>query len=197
MNNGDVGILTVNQAEDLLHFTRDRWPEFLGIIVLGLFAGIRTEELQKLTWDKVNLKDGYITIDATISKKRRIRHTTLPDNAREWILTISDRKGNISPCSGKAFDNVFVKLRREAGYADKKKHSTWPRNAMRHSFGTYHYALHGDATKTAKELGHKEGDQVLFDHYRALATKAQGEAFFGIKPGQRKQQALKFKEKKA
>jgi hypothetical protein len=28
------------------------------VIVLGLFSGIRTEELQKLSWDKVNLKGG-------------------------------------------------------------------------------------------------------------------------------------------
>jgi hypothetical protein len=85
-----------------------------------------------------------------------------------------------------------MEVRMKAGFKNKKGKSTWPINGMRHSFGTYHYALHGDATKTAKELGHKEGDQVLFDHYRALATKAQGEAYFGILPGKQANDVLEF-----
>ncbi len=53
---------------------------------------------------------------------------------------------------------------------------------MRHSFGSYHYALHGNPLETSRQLGHKASDQVLFDHYRALATKTQAEAYFAIKP---------------
>ena len=60
--------------------------------------------------------------------------------------------------------------------------STWENNAMRHSFGSYHYALHGNPLETARLLGHKASDQVLFDSYRALATKAHAEAFFAISP---------------
>jgi hypothetical protein len=53
---------------------------------------------------------------------------------------------------------------------------------MRHSFGTYHYAFHGDSNKTSSELGHKADDDTLFNHYRALAKKSDGEKFFSIKP---------------
>ncbi len=53
---------------------------------------------------------------------------------------------------------------------------------MRHSFGSYPYALHGNPLETSRLLGHKASDQVLFDHYRALATKAQAEAYFAITP---------------
>ena len=57
---------------------------------------------------------------------------------------------------------------------------TWNANAMRHSFGSYHYALHEDSMWTSKELGHKANDDVLFEFYRALTTKAQGEKYFSI-----------------
>ena len=53
---------------------------------------------------------------------------------------------------------------------------------MRHSFGSYWYALTGDSLRTASLLGHKSNDQVLFDHYRALTTKAEAEKYFAIIP---------------
>ena len=53
---------------------------------------------------------------------------------------------------------------------------------MRHSFGSYHFALHGNSLETSRQLGHRASDQVLFDHYRALATKEQAERYFAIKP---------------
>jgi hypothetical protein len=53
---------------------------------------------------------------------------------------------------------------------------------MRHSFGSYHYSLHGNPLETSRLLGHKASDQVLFDHYRALASKEQAKQFFALMP---------------
>ena len=53
---------------------------------------------------------------------------------------------------------------------------------MRHSFGSYHYAQYGNSIETARILGHKSDDNVLFSHYRALTTKEQGIAYFAIYP---------------
>jgi integrase len=193
LHGGEIRVLTVKEAEDFIHFTWQHSPEFLGVITLGLFCGIRTEELQKLEWEKVNMEGGYVTIDASIAKKRRIRHVTLPENAKEWLLLCKDRRGKVVASTGKPFEHQFADLRRRAGWVDKKtKKSTWPTNGMRHSFGTYHYALHGDSAITSRELGHKAGDDVLFDHYRALATTDQGEAYFGILPNKRSKKVLEF-----
>ncbi len=60
--------------------------------------------------------------------------------------------------------------------------SDWESNDTRHSFGSYHYARHGDAIRTAREMGHKQGDEVLFAHYRSLVTKAEAEKYFGLVP---------------
>jgi hypothetical protein len=53
---------------------------------------------------------------------------------------------------------------------------------MRHSFGSYHFAAHANSMETSRQLGHRSSDHVLFDHYRALARKEDGEAFFNILP---------------
>jgi len=63
---------------------------------------------------------------------------------------------------------------------------------MRHSCGSYHYALHGNPLKTARLLGHKANDQVLFDHYRALVTKEQGERYFALYPPKTESNLLRF-----
>jgi integrase len=58
----------------------------------------------------------------------------------------------------------------------------WPNDAARHSFATYHLALHQNSALTSHELGHRNPN-TLFKHYRNLATKAEGEAYFAIVPG--------------
>ena len=183
IHGGEIKILSVGEADSFINFTADEFPEFLGAVTLGLFCGIRTEELKKLTWNCVNVSEGFVTIDATIAKKRRMRHVTIPDNAQDWLACCASRKGSVAPYSGKKFEHQFRNLRLKAGFQDEAGHSIWPANGMRHSYGSYHYALHEDSAKTSKELGHKANDDdILFTHYRALAKKSEGEKFFAIKP---------------
>ncbi len=178
----DVGILTPKEVEDFLEFTANQRPEFLPFVVLAAFTGIRTEELQKLEWSKVNLETGIVTLDASITKKRRKRFVPIPENAKQWILTIPNRTGKVVPYSENIFRNEYHKLRLSAGWENSDGTSNWVKNGLRHSFGSYKYAVTGDSIETARLLGHRQGDTVLFDHYAALATKEQGESYFAIKP---------------
>ena len=99
-----------------------------------------------------------------------------------------------------AFRNRFDRLVRLAGFIrnDGKRNSNrtlateWKKNAMRHSFGSYHFALHGDSILTSNELGHQQGDTVLFSHYRALTTKDQGKAYFRIVPDESSARVVEF-----
>lgn len=58
---------------------------------------------------------------------------------------------------------------------------TWPSNACRHSFASYHLAMNQDAAATALQLGHAN-TAVLFQHYRELATPETAKAYFDIAP---------------
>jgi hypothetical protein len=55
-----------------------------------------------------------------------------------------------------------------------------PQNFARHSFGTYHFALHQDEAKTAAAMGNTPA--MVHRHYRALATADEAREFFGIMP---------------
>ena len=56
----------------------------------------------------------------------------------------------------------------------------WKVNGLRHSFITYRLA----ATKNVAEVAHEAGNSptMIFRHYRELATPAQAEEWFGMKP---------------
>jgi integrase len=186
----EPSILTPTEAEKLLTAA---WKNpdlgLLGAVALGLYCGLRTEELKRLTWDSVKLKDEapVVTIGAAIAKKRRIRHVEIPPIAVSWLSLLPNRVGPVTRnTSYNDHQQRFKRLLRLAGF---KK---WEANAMRHSFGSYHYALHGNPLETSRLLGHKASDQVLFDHYRALATKVQAEAYFAIIPPTKHGKVIQF-----
>jgi hypothetical protein len=55
-----------------------------------------------------------------------------------------------------------------------------PKNAMRHSFVSYHLALFEDVAKTELQAGHDRA--VLFGHYRELVTQEEAEEYFTLVP---------------
>lgn len=194
-------ILTQKEAERLILAAREHPNlEMLAAVTLGLFCGIRTEEIKKLEWKDIHLDEGFVKVSKEIAKKRSIRNVTLPENAKRWLSICPNRSGSVTRSNFFCdFDRRFNKLLRHAGFThraikDEKEIEVvvWKKNAMRHSFGSYHFALHGDSIKTSNELGHKQGDNVLFTHYRALATKAQAEQYFGIVPPTSSNKILKF-----
>jgi hypothetical protein len=52
----------------------------------------------------------------------------------------------------------------------------WPRNVLRHSFGSYHLAFIRNEALTAAEMGNSPAG--IFQHYRALVTSEAAETFW-------------------
>jgi len=171
-------ILSPTQAEKLLTtaFAHPEW-DLGAAVVLGLFGGIRTEEIKRLTWDAVRLDEEhpFVVIGAEIAKKRRIRNVPLPPCAVAWLRRWARGEKVTRSEHINDYQKRFLKLAAKAEII-------WDANAMRHSFGSYHYAKYGNSIETARILGHKSDDTVLFSHYRALTTKEQGVAYFSIYP---------------
>ena len=173
--NQEPHILTLEQTEKLLETALNNPKlELLAYTTLALFCGIRSAELLKLRWEHVT--DGYVIIPAGIAKKRKIRHVDLPENAKAWLELSPRKTGPIVDASYAAFGRRFFTFRTRAGF------EKWEENYMRHSFGSFHFAKSGNALETARQMGHSQGDDTLFTHYRQLAKKEQGEAFFKIFP---------------
>ncbi|MFM8719994.1 MAG: hypothetical protein ACKOFH_10780, partial [Chthoniobacterales bacterium] len=57
---------------------------------------------------------------------------------------------------------------------------TWPHNGLRHSFISYRIAQVQNAQQVALEAGNSP--DIIFRHYRELATEEQAAAWFAIRP---------------
>ena len=62
----EVTVLTPSQASNLL---AKATPEILPAIAIGLFAGCRVSELQRLDWQEVNLDTDLIELQGAVTKK--------------------------------------------------------------------------------------------------------------------------------
>jgi len=58
---------------------------------------------------------------------------------------------------------------------------TNPENGLRRSLCSYRVAPHKDAARVAVILCHSS-PRMLYQHYKSIATAADAEAYFGIKP---------------
>ena len=75
-------------------------------IVLGLFCGLRTEELKRLDWKNVHL-DGekpYVSIGSEIAKKRRKRNVRLIERYSPAESSITSMRRSILNRANSAFD---------------------------------------------------------------------------------------------
>jgi integrase len=66
---------------------------------------------------------------------------------------------------------AFAKARRAA----KLRH--WPKNGLRHSFASYHLALHENANALALEMGHTT-TKLIYSNYRNLVMPEDAKRLF-------------------
>jgi site-specific recombinase XerC len=78
----EVGILTSAQLWNLLEISRD---DVRATIALGAFAGIRPEEIARLTWAEVSLEKGHVTITAAKSKTAQHRYVKILPCLEAWL----------------------------------------------------------------------------------------------------------------
>ena len=181
-------ILTPEQASRLLETAVSR-PQLrlLPFVTLQLFAGLRTTEITRLTWDAINLEEKILTIGANIAKKRQFRIVELMPVTIAWLECCHPKKGEITP--GR-FDDRLAELRKLAGFENWRKDYS---NAARHSFASYLYALTSDSAKVSAAIGHRGSDVVLFDFYRSVARKIDADAYFNLYPESISHKIVPFK----
>ena len=56
----------------------------------------------------------------------------------------------------------------------------WKANGLRHSFGTYHYAMFESADKTSKQMGNSP--EIMHKHYKGLCSHAEAVKFWALRP---------------
>ena len=168
-------IYTPKQTRSILRAAEKNRPELVPYLSIALFAGVRPNEILRLTWENIDLDLCEIHIRAEQSKTRRARIITIPANLRRFLFEYQKPDGAIFPYSE-------TSLRRYRAEVMKAAKVEPIQDGARHSFATYCLAMHG-LDETLEQLGHSN-PAMLFKHYKGLARnrKEQAHKYFESMP---------------
>ncbi len=168
----DPEILTVQEFRRVMEAAN---PEVLPCVAIMGFCGVRTSEIEFLTWEKVFGIEGYIELNAHRTKTAQRRLVPCPTVLYAWLKQYRDRTGLVWKRTFTAFEKTYQALRVKAGITGKQ-------NCMRHSFASYRMAILNDAPKVASEMGNSP--PMIYRNYRKLVTPQQAEQWFAVYPKQ-------------
>lgn len=164
-----IDVFTPEEARRLMQTAPDDCKAAYAML---LFAGIRPVELTRLTWGAV--RDGFIHLTPDVTKTAQVRNVEVEPNLAAWLASCGHHDSDERICPTN-WDRKNRKTRRSAELANRQ-------DTARHSYATYHLAKYHDRTALEENMGHSAGSAMLMRHYRAAATPAQAEEYWGILP---------------
>ncbi|MBE6416034.1 MAG: hypothetical protein E7032_05810 [Akkermansiaceae bacterium] len=116
-----------------------------------LYAGIRPHEVARLTWAQVDLRERAIYILPQHSKTGGARRVTIHKPLLK-ILRAHRRADGERICPS-GWLRHWRELRRAAGWGGEK---SWPQDALRHTFASYHLSHFRSYAELQVEIGHRD-----------------------------------------
>lgn len=183
----EPGILTVEETEALFRANEKEDPGICALLALGAFAGMRSSAIVRLSREELDFKNRAILTPASKTKKGRRQFIEgLPENLWPWLERAPAAAFKMTPRQyalqrQKAFERAGLLVTKAHAKKTGAKPKAPPKNCLRHSFVSYHVALHRDPGRTALLVSHKD-QAILWEHYLGVAKKEDAERYFGIGP---------------
>lgn len=171
-NEKPPGIVSFEEARELLQcaLTDPEGPDMLPYFAACVLTGGRPDEVPRHSWDDIQLEEEHPYLELNYAKGGRARrHIELCDAAVgifRWCKARGLALGFFSK-------RKFNRIRRAAGLFDR-----WEKDLLRHTYASWHYALHHDVHALAATMGNSE--DVLFQDYIRPMKKAEAAAFPGL-----------------
>ena len=168
----------------------------LPFVAISLFAAVRPKEVERLTWEDVNLGQKTITIQGKGAKMRERRIVELSANLVDWLSRFALAR---PPFVGKNWRRDFDAVKRKAGYGGRGKKAAqkqapemkpWTPDIMRHTAISMHLAQHQHEGRTASWAGNSP--DIIQRHYRGLVNPSDATQFWAITPEPAKGKIVKL-----
>jgi len=165
-------ILTVDQMRELLALPIDD-PWIKCKIVLGGFAGLRTIEMSRMTYESIDHEYKEIIVTKEQSKQGRAM--------RPRSVTLQDAVVRHLPAGTGSLIGSSKEWRCHRGMPAEAKlgGERFPQNALRHSFASYHLAHFQDSMKTAYEMGHTS-PRLVYETYANAVSRRDAAAWWNL-----------------
>ncbi|HCX30028.1 MAG TPA: hypothetical protein DHU55_09715 [Blastocatellia bacterium] len=170
-------ILTNAQVAALLKVVCETGFELLPYHVLCIFAGIRPKEVERLSWNNINMEEHFIEVPDEKSKTAVRRIVDMEPLLVRWLDYYIKTGGNIqdgvTPTSN--LRKRLREIRKAAGF------DRWPQDAPRRTFASCWLAVHSDVNRLNNLMGHTS-PEMLWRHYHKAVTQKQAKTFWKIEP---------------
>ena len=194
-----INFLTPDQARKYINATQDNCK---AAVALGLYAGIRTRELNRMYVredpDQVSNDGRFYGIDfdaqeihmkGAWTKTRKYRRLyNLPENLWAWLDTYCPRKGKLINANQDGSHTLTTETQTEEFFFRACKRArkraglkNWPRNARRRSFGSYGY--HRGLEWCLDIMGHISGVKTFISNYKGASDPGSAASYFDCFPG--------------
>ncbi len=116
---------------------------------LMLYAGVRPDELRRLSWEDIDWEEEELCIASRHSKTGGARHVPLAAPALRLLrsLPAQERQGSICP---PRWRERWLSLRQGAGF------DHWVPDVLRHSYASYHAKHHRNLPALQLAMGHRD-----------------------------------------
>lgn len=148
-------------------------------VLIGAFAGIRQQEVARLTWADLDWKNGVILLSSQITKTSKRRTVPINDALRAWLQPLAvelEKRETRGPVLSLAAPHRWVSV------AAQRAGVTWRQNGLRKGFVSYSMAQIKDPVQVSQITGHSVAE--LESSYKALVSGAEAAEWFGMRPGQ-------------
>lgn len=166
-----AGEIPVFKPEEMEQLLRGAKPDLIPALAIGAFAGIRPEEIKRLDWADIDLKQRHIEIKSSKAKTKTRRLVPVLRNLKAWLSPHVKPSGPLCPFAN--LGNQFAKLAARAKV-------TWKRNGLRHSFISYYVAQTRNVPLVALECGNSPN--IVHKNYLKHVTQAEARRWFRIMP---------------
>jgi integrase len=198
---GTVSTCTLEQARQMLEAAaaQKNW-RVLAYCTLGLFGGLRPEEAayDGLHWSHIDLREKHVSLTEEVVKTGGRRVVDLSDNAVAWLRLIPEQDQSAPVVPTKSWLETWRKFRHGLGWkvATEKGirvrgypvvapvHGHWPKDVLRHTFASMHYAYHQNEAALQVQMGHRSA-KMIHEHYRAVKTRQEAAEFWKLEPENR------------
>jgi len=166
----DKQVFTPSELRGILHHSDSN---FIPVVCLGAFAGLRSAEIGRLQWEDFNWQAGCITIGAKTAKTGSRRLVPITDALSNWLAGYAAKTGPVWAYGQDHLHKVQNRTVTAVGIP-------WKHNALRHSFASYRLANIKDAAQVAHEMGNSAS--MVHRHYKELVTEETAREWFNIMP---------------
>lgn len=182
-DNRRIRFLNKNEADALLAELKKKSPQLHDMSLLALHCGLRAIEVFRLTWGKIDLARGIITVDGKGSKSRRLVMTAKIkamfkrlEKREAGELVFPDRNGKMTQRISHTFIRTVDELELNNGVVDRRDRVVF--HTLRHTFASW-LVQNGTSLYTVKELMGHSGI-AMTERYSHLAPGFQKEAVDGL-----------------